>query len=97
MTKTLPIINDDPWLEPYAAAIEGRHEDAARKIQELTGGSGNLDDFANAYNYYGLHRDQQGWTLREWAPHATSIYLVGTFSDWKECEPYRMQPTATGK
>ena len=59
MTKTLPIINDDPWLEPYAAAIEGRHEDAARKIQELTGGSGNLDDFANAYNYYGLHRDQQ--------------------------------------
>lgn len=96
MTKTLPIINDDPWLEPYAAAIEGRHEDAARKIQELTGGSGNLDDFANAYNYYGLHRDQQGWTLREWAPHATSIYLVGTFSDWKECEPYRMQPVADG-
>ena len=79
MTKTLPIINDDPWLEPYAAAIEGRHEDAARKIQELTGGSGNLDDFANAYNYYGLHRDQQGWTLREWAPHATSIYLDDRF------------------
>lgn len=96
MTKTLPIINDDPWLEPYAPAIEGRHEDAARKIQELTGGSGNLDDFANAYNYYGLHRDQQGWIFREWAPHATSIYLVGTFSDWKECEPYRMQRVADG-
>ncbi len=96
MNKTLPIIKDDPWLEPYAPAIEGRHEDAARKIQELTGGKGTLDDFANAYNYYGLHRDKDGWTFREWAPNATDIYLVGVFNDWKECEPYRMKRVADG-
>ena len=35
--KTLRIIKDDPWLAPFEAAIEGRHNDAVRKIDELTG------------------------------------------------------------
>ena len=48
--KTLAIIQDDAWLEPYAEAIEGRHEDAVRKLEELTGGKTSLADFANAYN-----------------------------------------------
>ena len=42
--KNLAIINDDPWLEPYSDAINGRHQDAVNKIAELTGGTGNLAD-----------------------------------------------------
>ena len=38
--KNLAIINDDPWLEPYSDAINGRHQDAVNKINELTGGTG---------------------------------------------------------
>ena len=93
--KTLPLIASDPWLEPYAPAIEGRHEDVKRKIAALTGGTGKLNDFANAYNYYGLHHlgGGKGWVFREWAPNATDIYLVGDFDEWRECEPYRMKPT----
>ena len=87
----LALVKDDPWLEPYTAAIEGRHDDALRKIDELTAGSGNLDEFANAYNYYGLHHDAEGWVLREWAPNATDIYVVGDFNSWGECAPYRMR------
>lgn len=30
----LAIIKNDPWLEPYAAAIEGRHQDAINKEKE---------------------------------------------------------------
>ena len=47
--KTLNIIKNDPWLEPYSAAIIGRHEDALRKEQELCGPDGSLDSFANAH------------------------------------------------
>lgn len=94
--KTLPLIASDPWLEPYAAAIEGRHADAAHKIESLTRGTGKLTDFANAHNYYGLHHLQGkegGWVFREWAPNATDIYLVGDFDQWTDCQPYRMKPT----
>ena len=89
---TLAIIKDDPWLEPYAQAIEGRHQDAVNKIAELTGGQCPLCDFANAHHYYGLHRtEDRGWVLREWAPNATDIYVIGQFNDWRECAPYRMK------
>jgi len=90
--KTLPLIKDDPWLEPYADAINGRHQDVIDKLNQLTADGGSLVDFANAYNYYGLHRTPQGgWVLREWAPNATSIYVVGDFNQWSECAPYEMK------
>lgn len=53
---TLSIIKNDPWLEPYADAIEGRHQDAINKEKELIAADGSLKAFANAYNYFGLHR-----------------------------------------
>lgn len=95
--QTLAIIKDDPWLEPFEQAIEGRHQDAVRKMKELTGGKHSLSDFANAYNYYGLHRQADGsWVLREWAPSATEIYVIGDFNSWRACAPYRMKPVGDG-
>ena len=88
--KNLAIINDDPWLEPYSDAINGRHQDAVNKIDELTGGTSNLVEFANAYNYYGLHHTSDGgWVFREWAPNATEIYLIGDFNNWQESDKYK--------
>ena len=94
--KTLSIIKDDPWLEPYEEAIEGRHNDFLKKEKELTGDGGSLVDFANAYNYYGLHHTQQGWVLREWAPNATEIFVIGDFNNWTECAPYKMRSLEGG-
>ncbi|MDE6270501.1 MAG: 1,4-alpha-glucan-branching enzyme, partial [Muribaculaceae bacterium] len=88
--KLLPILRNDPWLEPYAEAIEGRHADALRKEAELTSESGSLADFANAHDYFGLHRCADGsWVFREWAPNATSVTLIGDFSGWKEQIKYQ--------
>ena len=57
MEKTLNLIKNDPWLEPYAEAITGRHEYAMYKEAELTnGGKQTLSDFASGYLYFGLHR-----------------------------------------
>ncbi len=95
--KTLPIIKNDPWLRPFAGAIEGRHEDAIRKEAELTGECGSLTELANAHRYYGLHRARNGgWTFREWAPNATSITLIGDFSGWKPREEFRLTHGADG-
>ena len=89
--KTLNIIKNDPWLAPYADAIEGRHGDAMKKEAELTSAGGTLDDFANAHNYFGLHRNaDDSWTFREFAPNASEITLIGDFSGWKEQARYTL-------
>ena len=82
MDKALNIIKNDPWLEPYADAINGRHQHVVEKEKELVGKK-TLSDFATGHMYFGLHRTDKGWTFREWAPNATEIYLVGDFNDWQ--------------
>ena len=77
--KLLPILRNDPWLEPYADAIEGRHAEALRKEKELTSEAGSLANFANAHRYFGLHREADGsWIFREWAPNASATAACGS-------------------
>jgi 1,4-alpha-glucan branching enzyme len=88
----LKLIRNDEWLAPFSAAIEGRHQHALDKINELTqGGKQKLADFATGYLYYGLHFEDKKWILREWAPNATEIYVVGDFNNWQEDKAYAMR------
>ena len=88
--KHIGIVAHDQYLEPYEDAIKGRHNHAVWKIDQLTQhGKQSLSDFANGYEYFGLHKVRGGWVFREWAPNATDIYLVGDFHEWKESEDYR--------
>ena len=90
--KPLAIIRNDAWLEPYAEAIEGRHQDAIRAEKRLTAGTAKtLEDFANAHKYFGMHRMDDGrWCFREWAPNATAITLEGDFSGWARLPEYAL-------
>ena len=88
----LKIVKNDPWLEPYNDAIQGRHDYVLSKIDELTGGKQSLSDFADGHLYFGLHRTPRQWVLREWAPNATAIYLIGDFNDWQENEKFKFEP-----
>ncbi|MCM1311898.1 MAG: alpha amylase C-terminal domain-containing protein [Bacteroides sp.] len=91
------LVKNDKWLEPYEEAIKGRHQHVVDKVAELTNnGQCSLSDFASGYLYFGLHRTDKGWTLREWAPHATEIYIVGDFNGWKELPQYKMKKIANG-
>lgn len=93
----LEIIKNDPWLEPYAKAIEGRHNYALHKEKELTkNGEITLSDFATGYLYFGLHKTNEGWILREWAPNATEIFLLGSFNNWQRMESYRLRRRDNG-
>ena len=88
--KQIGLVARDKYLEPFEEAIQGRHDHALWKINELTrNGEVSLSDFANGYQYFGLHQLKDGWVFREWAPHATDIFLVGDFNNWTESELYR--------
>lgn len=96
-SKQLDLIKNDKWLEPYEGAINGRHQHVLDKINELTnGGKQTLTDFASGYLYFGLHKTDKGWVLREWAPNATEIYMIGDFNDWREVKDYRMYKLDNG-
>ncbi len=86
MNRQLRIIQNDPWLQPFQTAISGRHQDVLNRLKKITQHTnGSLPDFANAYNYYGLHREADGsWVFREYAPKASAIYLTGDFSGWQK-------------
>ena len=43
-----------------------------------------LADFASGHEYFGLHRHPDEWILREWAPNAGAVFLLGEFSNWQE-------------
>ena len=81
---------DDIWLKPYAQAIRGRAARALAKAHDLTEGKMSLANWASAHMYYGLHRTTRGWVFREWAPHATSMWLVGDFSGWRNMPQYEV-------
>lgn len=93
--NSLRIIENDPWLADYAERIENHHRQAKAKEKELCG-TNSLSQFASGYLYFGLHLNEAGWIIRDWAPHATAIYLVGTFNNWQELPEYALQPTTHG-
>ncbi len=90
MNKIPKLVKDDPWLEPFAEIISNRIKEADAKENELTNGK-SLLDFATGHLYFGLHKTMEGWVIREWAPNATHIYLVGTFNDWLEKSNYEFK------
>ena len=94
--QVLKLIKNDPYLADFADAINGRHDEAARKMAELTGGTNNLSEFASGYLYFGLHKTEDGWVLREWAPNAIDIFVVGDFNGWKESARYAMKRVKGG-
>lgn len=95
--KSLNLITNDPWLAPYEEALTGRYNYATDKEKELTGkGKKTLSDIADGYLYFGLHKTDKGWVLREWAPNATDIYLIGSFNNWQKNEKFRMKRIGNG-
>jgi len=87
----LKLIKNDPYLEPFADAINGRHQAYLDKKIQLVGEKGSLNDFSSGYLYFGLHKVDDNWILREWAPNAIDIFVVGDFNDWKESAKYAMK------
>jgi len=82
------IISKDPWLEPYRGIIENRLGRTRLREKELAG-EGTLQSFASGHLYFGLHKDSDQWVMREWAPNASEIYLLGSFNNWEPKDSYK--------
>jgi 1,4-alpha-glucan branching enzyme len=82
--EKLPIIQEDPWLEPYAQDVQDRLQRFTTALRHIEDAAGSLLDFATAHQYYGIHfnKEKNGWTYREWAPNATALFLTGDFNQW---------------
>ncbi len=76
------IFKIDPYLKPFARDIELRMNNFTKKKAELLGESSSLCDFANGYNYFGIHKTKNGWVYREWAPAAEKMFFTGDFNNW---------------
>ncbi len=85
----------DPWLEPFEKALTDRNQYIEDKESKVLAGQ-DIVSFASGYLYYGLQKTPHAWFFREWAPHATEVYLVGDFSDWKVKLQYALEPVENG-
>ncbi len=61
------------------------------------GQSRKLSDFAIGHHYFGLHRDGNSWVMREWAPNATAVFVIGEFSAWVPSVDFSMTRLEGGK
>lgn len=89
------LVQIDSWLEPFSHVIRQRQEKYLKKLQELDSGN-SLEKFANGHLYFGLHKLPENWVIREWAPNANSIFLIGDFNDWSEYPSYQFQKLSNG-
>ena len=82
--EKLRIIQEDPWLDPYVSDVYERFERYKKARKEIENAEGSLLSFALGHYYYGINfdRERNGWTYREWAPGAFSLYLIGDFNQW---------------
>jgi 1,4-alpha-glucan branching enzyme len=92
METNLPVIvQNDPWLNPYADTISRRIHSVKVREAEICQDYHSLSELASAYNYFGLHKTKKEWIFREWAPNATEIFLIGDFCDWQEKNEYALK------
>ena len=92
----LKLVEDDKLLRPFAGIIEKRYRQVLAMEREFTYRTTRLSDSCNSYLYYGLHRTNEGWVFREWAPNATAIYLLGEFNEWRKHPDYALTKVGDG-
>ncbi|MBP3388959.1 MAG: 1,4-alpha-glucan-branching enzyme, partial [Clostridia bacterium] len=80
--KEWGILSRDPWLRPFAEAIDARMQALRDTRRRLLPHRQSLTAFATGHLYYGFQRTRTGWVYREWAPAAEAVHLIGDFNGW---------------
>lgn len=90
--QTPEYVLHDPYLKPFEPQIVGRLQ-RAKEIESrlLQGSIKSLSDFANGHLFFGLHKTNTGWILREWAPFSKEIFIIGDFSGWQPKPEFAMR------
>ncbi len=89
-------VKNDPWLKPFESSITERIKHYSNKLDYLRDIFGDLDQMSNGYDYYGLKDIGNEILLREWAPNAKEVFLIGDFSDWKPDQNFKFTKLDNG-
>jgi 1,4-alpha-glucan branching enzyme len=84
MTEVPKIVQDDPWLEPHQGAIQRRMAQFSDALASIEASSKSLAAYATGHKFVGIHyhESKQQWSVREWAPAAQAVSLIGDFNAW---------------
>ena len=84
MAEYIPknILNIDPYLAPFEKDIDLRIKLFNDTKRALLNGFESLSEFADSYKFFGIHRTDNGWVYREWAPAAEQMFFTGDFNNW---------------
>ncbi len=81
---TPKLVKDDAWLTNYTSQINERINQFNQEIKQINTIHSSLYDFASNHLKLGIHyhASNDQWIIREWAPNALNIQLIGNFNKW---------------
>ncbi|GFH24235.1 Aamy domain-containing protein, partial [Haematococcus lacustris] len=82
--RHLGIYKVDPDLKAHSEHLNYRWQQYTKTKDAIVQAEGSLAAFAQGHKKMGIVREGGVTTVREWAPAAQAVSLIGDFSGWKE-------------
>ncbi|XP_035670501.1 1,4-alpha-glucan-branching enzyme-like isoform X1 [Branchiostoma floridae] len=75
----------DSYLKPFDKEIKRRYKCFVEVLEHINQHEGGLEKFSRGYENFGIHvTEDGGLVMREWAPGAVELYLMGDFNGWNK-------------
>ncbi len=97
MSDKPKLVRDDPWLEPHQSVIERRMERFLEALAAIEAESGSIAAYATGHKLQGVNFQPAAnqWMVREWAPEAQAVSLIGDFNGWNR-DSHPLAPAGHG-
>lgn len=76
------IIEQDPYLNPYANILQKRQGRLDSKLEEINKDFDDLINYASWHKELGFHKERGKLVYRDWIPQVQKVSLVGDFNSW---------------